>query len=175
MITLLTHVELLFWLLARGSYSTIMNQPLSAAHRPAGDSQPHTRYPSAEVRSINQLPCPMTVTNSQQSPTPRPRKKRRRPWLGFITPTTSTCGRNWTWGMLTTAVASSNGFVMRAPFPHTPAPRPDTEWREAAGVRVLRSISLRPARIASVTARAARLLDSEGRLAKGDTRRKRNR
>lgn len=151
----------------------IMNQPLSSPYLPAGGSQPHTRYPSAKVRSIIEVPCPMTVTKSQQSPAPRPRKKRRRPWLGFITPTTSTCGRNW--GMLTTAVASSNGFVMRGPFPCPPAPRPDTEWRGVVEVRVLRPVSLRPARIASVTARAARLLDSEGRLAKGDTRRTRNR
>lgn len=151
-----------------------MNQLLSAAHLPAGDSQYHTRYPVAKVKSTIQEPCPMTMTNSQQSPPPQPRKKRRRPWLGFVTPTTSTCGRNWSWGMLTT-LASSNGFVMRAPFPRLASPWPDTEWRAAVGVRVLRPVSLRPARIASVTVRAARLLDSEGRLAKGDTRRTRNR
>lgn len=152
-----------------------MNQLSSAVHLPTGDSQCHTRHRGAEAGLTLQVSCLMAVKKLQQPPTARPRKKRCRPWLGFITPTTSTCGRNWSLGTLAT-LASSNGFVMREPFPRLPAPRLDTERRGAVGVGVLKPVSQRPARVASVTVRAARLLDSEGRVAKGDnTRRTRNR
>ena len=151
----------------------MMNPPTRLC---TGDSQSDTRLEGASAGSTLQVSCPMVLRNLQPPPLSRPRKKRRRPGLGVISSTTSTCDRNWSLGMLTMLATTCNSFVVQSLSSRLLALGLDTERRGAGGVHVLKPVSGRPARVASAVVRAARLLDSEGRVAKnGETMRTQNR